>query len=315
MSDILVTGGCGFIGSELVRQCSAADPQGKIYVLDKMTYAADEKRISHLFKAGNVKLIKDDIRNIREYSDLLESCEFIFHFAAESHVDNSIQNGVPFVESNVMGTYSVLNEARKYPDLTTIIVSTDEVYGSLDFGTADEYAKIVPSSTYSASKASADLLALANYITFGQRVVVTRACNNYGPMQNEEKFIPTAIKALSTNQKIPLYGTGENVREWIHISDHVAGILKVANKGKMGDVYNIGTGTLYTNLEIAKFLSMEFGHLEPQVSFVADRLGHDFRYALNSDKIRNELDWEPKKEFWHSLRELIPSLDSRSMAN
>ena len=298
---IFITGAAGFIGSEFARQAYASGAYSKIYLLDCLTYAADLRRISNLFDDKKVVFIEGNINDQRIYHKALSECDEAIHFAAESHVDKSIDSGQSFVETNINGSYIFLENCRILNNLKTLFVSTDEVYGSIEKGEADENAKLNPSSIYSASKTASDLLALANFATHSQNVLITRCCNNYGPFQHNEKFIPTVINNLLLNKNVPIYGSGENIREWIHVSDHVSALFILLDFGKPGIVYNIGTGERVSNLDIFGILAKELNFGTEKVEFVTDRKGHDFRYSIDSSKLRNELGWQPQFNLYQGL--------------
>lgn len=299
-----MTGGAGFIGSEFVRQVCADPSIEQVWVLDKLTYAGDIRRIETELAQGKVKLIQADLLDSEKYQDVLFAVDTLVHFAAESHVDRSIQNGFPFIESNVLGTFTLLEAARSNTALQIIHISTDEVYGSVSDGESSETDLLRPSSAYSASKASSDLIALAQRHTFGQNITVTRCCNNYGPWQDREKVIPTFILNAIRGIPMPIYGTGMNIREWIHVSDHVRAILHLIKLKTSADIVNIGTSERLTNVELAGIIAKQLRLKDNFLSYVGDRLGHDFRYALKSQKIK-DFGWNPNKKFETGLVETI----------
>ena len=304
-NSILITGGAGFIGSEFVRQIFAEGNYSKIFVLDKLTYASDLRRIEEELKDKNVELLEFDVNQTDKYLSVLPECVEVVHFAAESHVDRSIAEGFPFLNTNIVGTYKLLETVRTHSTARTLLVSTDEVYGSIENLEANEAFNLDPSSIYSASKASADIIGIANYKTHNQDLVISRCCNNYGPFQNSEKFIPLAIENLISGKNVPVYGDGLNVREWIHISDHVSALLLILNLGKPGSIYNIGTSDRYSNIELLRLILSEMQLDESRIDYVKDRLGHDKRYALNSSKILREFDWKPKIDFKSGIAETV----------
>jgi dTDP-glucose 4,6-dehydratase len=305
-NNILVTGGAGFIGSEFVRQIVKSGWYSKIIVYDKLTYAGNLDRIKYELESGKITLIHDDVININNHFEELRSVNQVVHFAAESHVDNSINSGKVFIESNILGTYNLLEFFRKLnSNIRILIASTDEVYGSLSSGFADESFNLSPSSPYSASKASADLLAIANFTTHNQNIVITRTCNNYGPYQDVEKFVPKTIMNLIEGLPAIIYGTGENVREWIHVADNCEAINLILQQGIPGGVYNIGTGSRLSNVEIVDLVIQELNLSENLKTFVTDRLGHDFRYALDSSKLQNSFKWSHKIDIKKGLNETI----------
>lgn len=281
MSKIIVTGGMGFIGSHFVNYL-LENTNHEIVVVDKLTYAANPNNIK-----GQVKFLKKDICNVTE-GDLGEY-DYIVHFAAESHVDNSISNGLPFVKTNVEGTYNLLEVARKNNKLKKFLhISTDEVYGDMHdyigYKISNEDFNLIGSSYYSASKIGSDMLVMAAGRTFGLPYIITRTCNNYGENQHEEKFIPKIIKSIKEGKEIPVYGDGNQIREWIHADDNSKAIYTLLVSDKVNDVYNIGTGELYTNNELIKIIGESVGESNVKFKYVEDRLGHDRRYSLDSGK-------------------------------
>lgn len=299
---ILVTGGAGFIGSEFVRQILSEFFE--VHVLDSLTYAGNLDALSEII--DKVKFEKIDIRDTQKLSDFFEKNCFshVVNFAAETHVDNSINSPRIFLETNVIGVFNLLEQCRKHK-FRFIQISTDEVYGSIDYGEFLEDDRLNPSSPYSASKASAELIINSYVTTYGIDALGVRCSNNYGPFQNSEKLIPFFISRASKGLKLPLYGLGLNVREWIHVKDSVSGIIKVLRKGKTGSYYNISSGNFYTNIEVTHKILNYFGLDESSIEFVNDRLGHDFRYAINSQKIRSELGWYPRVDFNTGLKSTI----------
>jgi dTDP-glucose 4,6-dehydratase len=302
---VLITGGAGFIGSEFVRQCVNSKAYSKIYVIDSLTYAADINRIKAALDSSEIEFINCSISEVGKYQNLLSEVGHIVHFAAESHVDRSNTDGMPFLESNIIGTYSLLEAARSYPHIRTLLVSTDEVYGSIDEGLFSESSPLIPSSAYSASKASSDLFGLAMIHTFNQDIVITRGCNTYGLYQHVEKLIPLCITRLLAGSKAPLYGDGNNIREWIHVSDHARAIQKVISSGRSGEIYNIGSGYRLTNREVISHILVELNLDWESVQFVTDRPGHDKRYALDTSKIQKELEWDPQVNFLDGIKETV----------
>ena len=286
---IIVTGGLGFIGSSFVELIMKKDPTAEITVVDKITYAANP----NLFQYCKVKLIKKDICEVTVKD--LGNYDYLVHFAAESHVDNSIANGKPFIRTNVEGTFNLLECAKQNKSLKKFIhISTDEVYGDMDdpkynsiFGIkkkADENDSLEGSSYYSATKAASDLLVLAANRTFGLPYIITRTCNNYGSHQHKEKFLPTIIRSIKEGKEIPVYGDGKNVREWINVEDNVQQLYTLMLSDLKNEIFNIGTGETYTNLDIVGMIGIIMK--KPiKFKFVKDRLGHDRRYALNSNKL------------------------------
>ena len=299
---IAITGGAGFIGSEMVRQLSHLGEE--IIVIDSLTYAGNIDSISEV--RDKIQFEKIDIRDKNLVQEFFSNSEVdaVVNFAAETHVDNSIASPEIFLETNVLGTFNLLESARRNR-FRFLQVSTDEVYGSIRNGDFKEGDKLDPSSPYSASKAAAELLMQAYIKTYSVEALGVRCSNNYGHYQNREKLIPAFISKIVSGGKLPVYGTGENVREWIHVSDSVSGIYKVLREGKVGDFYNISSQDFRTNLEVTRVILEVFGKDESYIEFVEDRLGHDFRYAIDSSKIRNELDWTPVVEFGSGLRSTI----------
>jgi dTDP-glucose 4,6-dehydratase len=301
---ILVTGGAGFIGSNLVdfiqRNFASEIKCPLITVLDALTYAGNKENLAGLKYPVKLNFVHGDVRNSNLVDELVKENEIIFHLAAESHVDRSIADPSIFIDTNIRGTSNILEAAKKYKK-KVILISTDEVYGSLDDGFADESYRLNPSSPYSASKASADLLALSYFKTFSLDVVITRCSNNYGPKQYPEKLIPQTIKKIMSNQKIPIYGNGLNIRDWIHVEDHCSGLFLAMENGKPGEIYNFGDVDKVTNLEIVDNILELMGKSNELIEFITDRLGHDMRYAVNSMKARNELNWIPKYNLTNSL--------------
>jgi dTDP-glucose 4,6-dehydratase len=303
---IFVTGGAGFIGSNYLNIFVPKYPNETFVNIDALTYAADLKNIS-ISDAPNYIFEKADIRDREIIEELFKkySPTHIVHFAAESHVDLSITNPHLFVETNVNGTHNLLFLAKKYGTKRFLQVSTDEVYGDLNAHDPafTENSPIAPNSPYSASKAAAEFLARSYWKTFGLEVVITRCSNNYGPNQDDTKLIPLFIKKLLAGEQVPLYGEGKNVRDWLHVSDHVEAIDLVLRTGKADEVYNIGGNYEVENIEITKKLIALAGRDETAIDRVTDRLGHDFRYAIDSSKIQRELGWKPKHSFEAGLNE------------
>lgn len=299
---IMVTGGAGFIGSNFIRHMLTSYPEHSILNLDNLTYAGNLENLKGIESLSHYTFIKGDIADAR----LLESIEFdaIINFAAESHVDRSILNAYPFLQTNVIGTQCLL-EAAKKRKCRILHVSTDEVYGSIEEGLFIETSTVLPNSPYAASKASADLLARAYHETYGLDVSVTRCSNNYGPYQFPEKLIPLVILNAIEGKQIPVYGDGKNVRDWIHVSDHCKAIDLIFHKGKAGTVYNVGARNEVQNIDIIKKILMimdekkrhEKRSFTDLIAYVQDRPGHDRRYAIDPTKVETELGWRPEIDF------------------
>jgi len=295
---ILVTGGLGFIGSNFVRY--KADNKAEIVIIDALKYGSNENNL----KDSDYKFVKGDICDYELMTEPVKKADVIVNFAAETHVDRSISNPYAFIESNVIGTYTLLEAIRKAnPEAKFVHVSTDEVYGDIENGSFKENGMLRPSSPYSASKASADMFVLAYVRTYDLNAVITRCTNNYGAYQFPEKLIPKAIIRAKLNMKIPVYGTGKNVRDWIYVEDHCEAIRLVLAKGEKGEIYNISSGEERTNLEVVSEILRIIGKPD-LIEFVEDRPGHDIRYSLDSSKIR-ELGWKPGHKFEEGLKETI----------
>nr|WSY49552.1 dTDP-glucose 4,6-dehydratase [Streptomyces sp. NBC_00886] len=302
--NLLVTGAAGFIGSTYVRTLLASDATDapRITVLDKLTYAGtlDNLEIGH----PRLEFVKGDICDAELVDKLMAEADQVVHFAAESHVDRSINGAADFVRTNVVGTQVLLDAALRYR-VPFVHISTDEVYGSIETGSWPETHPLAPNSPYSASKASSDLLALAYHRTHGLDVRVTRCSNNYGPHQFPEKVIPLFVSNLLDGKKVPLYGEGLNVRDWLHVEDHCQGIELVRTKGRAGEVYNIGGGTELSNKELTGLLLEACGADWDRVERVEDRKGHDLRYSVDWSKIRDELGYHPKHDFTAGLADTV----------
>jgi dTDP-glucose 4,6-dehydratase len=306
MRQLLVTGGCGFIGGNLVRHLLRR-PDVCVVNLDALTYAGNLGSLADLAGHPRYSFVRCDITD-REGVRRVMRCGItdVFHLAAESHVDRSILDSGPFVRTNVLGTQVLLDAAREFAVQRFIQVSTDEVYGSLGpQGLFTESSPLAPSSPYAASKASADLLALSYAHTFGVPVTVTRCSNNYGPYQFPEKLIPLFIKNLLAGQQVPVYGDGRQVRDWIHVHDHCAALERVWEAGKPGEVYNIGARSEKANLEITHLLLDILEKPPTLIRYVADRLGHDRRYAIDPARAERELGWRPEVPFEQGLRDTV----------
>lgn len=310
MKNILVTGGAGFIGSNFVRYILDEYKDTFVLNLDLLTYAGNVDNLIGLDSNPNYKFVKGNIGN-RELVDLLikeHQIDTVINFAAESHVDRSILNPEVFIETNVLGTLNLLNVAKTNNVNRFVQVSTDEVYGSLPLGEDvffTEDTPLAPNSPYSASKASADMLALSYHETYGMNVVITRCSNNYGPYQHPEKLIPLMVTNSIDQNLLPVYGTGENVRDWLHVYDHCSAIALVAKDGIAGEVYNVGGHNERSNNEIVDLIMKEFNLPEEVKTHVEDRLGHDLRYGIDPSKIINELGWKPRYNFDTGIDETI----------
>jgi dTDP-glucose 4,6-dehydratase len=296
----LVTGGAGFIGSNLVRHLLRSDPGAHVTNLDLLTYAGVRATIDELDRLPGHRFHKGDIRDASMVNDVVADHDVIIHLAAETHVDRSIGNPVIFSDTNVAGTAVLLEAARQHGIKRFIHVSTDEVYGSVEEGFAREDAPLQPSSPYSASKAGSDLLALSYHHTYDYPVIVTRCTNNFGPYQFPEKVIPLFVTNLLEGRKVPLYGDGANQRDWIHVEDHCRALNLLVERGEPGQIYNIGAGAQLSNLELTRLILESFDLDDSWIEPVSDRPGHDFRYAVDSGRIRS-LGWRPE----HSLEERL----------
>ncbi len=300
-----VTGGAGFIGSNYVEHLFRnVEEVSGVTIYDKFTYAANPKNYKKFTNDPRLAVIKGDLCDSGLLENSMSNHDFVVHFAAESHVDRSIVDASAVVNTNVLGTFNVLESCRKLEIKTIIHVSTDEVYGSISVGSADENFPLEPNSPYAASKAASDLLARSYYVTHGLDVRTTRCCNNYGKYQFPEKAIPLFIKKLNSGEKLPIYGDGKNVREWIHVSDHARGIQTVLEKGHPGEIYNIGSGIHLSNNHLATKIINTMNLDEGMKSYVTDRKGHDFRYSINSRKVET-LGFKPLINFDDGLRETI----------
>lgn len=308
---ILVTGGAGFIGSNFVYYELDNYPNDEVICLDKLTYAGNLETLEVAMKNPKFKFVKGDIAD-RAFVDELfasEKPDVVVNFAAESHVDRSIENPEIFLQTNVIGTSVLMDACRKYGNIRYHQVSTDEVYGDLPLDRSDlfftETTPLHTSSPYSASKASADLLVQAYYRTYKLPVTISRCSNNYGPYHFPEKLIPLMIANALNDKKLPVYGKGENVRDWLYVEDHCSAIDLIIRKGKIGEVYNIGGHNERTNLEVVKTIIKELGKSEDLIEFVTDRPGHDRRYAIDPTKIHNELSWLPATKFDDGIKKTI----------
>lgn len=308
MKNILVTGGAGFIGSNFINYILSQRDDFKIINLDKLTYAGNPENLKQSEKNKNYTFVKGDICNseLVDYLFRKYSFDYVINFAAETHVDRSILGAEVFFTTNVIGTNVLLEGAKRFKVEKFIQISTDEVYGSLGpEGKFTENSPLAPNSPYSSSKTGADLMALSYHHTYGVPVVITRCSNNYGPFQFPEKLIPLMIINALNEKKLPVYGDGMNVRDWIHVTDHNRGVEAVLEKGIPGNVYNIGAGREMKNLEIIKLILSILGKSENLIEFVADRPGHDRRYAIDSSKIQTELGWKPVLDFDVAIRKTV----------
>jgi dTDP-glucose 4,6-dehydratase len=300
---VLVTGGAGFIGSNFVELALTDQfPEiSSVIVLDKLTYAGKLSNLSGVENNPNFEFIKGDICNVELVNELVGRVDAVINFAAESHVDRSIENSAEFITTNVLGTQVLLDAAKNLKLKKFVQVSTDEVYGSILEGSWDENEPLLPNSPYSASKAAADLLVRAYYVTHGLNVNITRCSNNFGPKQDPEKLIPSFILKLSLGLKVPVYGDGLNVRDWLFVEDHCKGIYLALTKGVPGEIYNIGGGLELSNLNLTRKLLLLADRDESSIEYVQDRLGHDRRYSVNYSKIV-QIGYLPDKNFEGNLK-------------
>lgn len=308
MKVCLVTGGMGFIGSNFIRYLFESNVDFKVINVDKLTYAGNPENLKDIEEKhpNQYKFIKMDICDFKAVDEIIRKndIDHIINFAAESHVDRSINNPSLFCDTNISGTISLLNSAKKNNIKKYLQISTDEVYGSLNFTDApfDENHQLAPNSPYSASKASADLLVRSYYKSFNLPVNITRCSNNYGPFQFPEKLIPLMVNNALNNKSLPVYGKGINVRDWLYVEDHCKAILKVLIEGRIGEIYNIGGDSEIANIELVKELLRILDKPQSLITFVKDRPGHDLRYAMNHDKITKELHWKPEVDFEKGLK-------------
>jgi len=305
---VLVTGGAGFIGSNFVRRSIEKKLPGidDIVVLDALTYAGIRKNLDSVTGQSNLRFVEGDICDEKLVSSLLAEVDAVVNFAAESHVDRSINSAAEFVRTNAAGVQVLLDAIKASGrKIRFLQVSTDEVYGSIETGSWNENCPLLPNSPYSASKAGGELLARAYHRTHGMDVVITRCSNNYGPFHFPEKLIPLFITNLLEGKKVPVYGNGKNVRDWLHVDDHCRGIHAALMNGKAGEVYNIGGGRELTNLEITSLILEAMGADESSIQYVEDRKGHDLRYSVDWTKINGELGYEPQVSFEDGLKETI----------
>ena len=317
MMKVLVTGGAGFIGSNFLKYIVDKYPDYHFINLDALTYCGNLENLKDIEDCNNYSFVKGDIRDVEIVDKIVSDCDYIVNFAAESHVDRSIEDPEIFIKSNILGTQVLLEAAKKHNIKKYLQISTDEVYGSLPKeGYFKETTPLQPNSPYSASKASADLMVRAYHNTFNLPVNITRCSNNYGPYQFPEKLIPLMISNALEDKPLPVYGDGLNIRDWLHVYDHCTAIDLVLHKGKIGEVYNIGGNNEKTNIDIVKLILKELNKSESLINFVKDRLGHDRRYAIDSSKIQNELGWKPKYTFEVGIIETINwYLDNKDWIN
>ncbi|HCD51230.1 MAG TPA: dTDP-glucose 4,6-dehydratase [Balneolaceae bacterium] len=322
---VIITGGAGFIGSNLILHLHQKNPDWHIYNIDKLTYASDRNYLSPIKDSERYHFKKIDLVDRDAIHEVLQifKPDAVIHLAAESHVDNSISGPEPFIQSNIVGTFNILEECRllwskeeeSWKNNRFLHVSTDEVYGELeDDGLFTETTPYAPNSPYSASKAGSDFIVRAYYQTFGMNVVTTNCSNNYGPHQHDEKLIPTVIRNAIAHNPIPVYGKGQNVRDWLFVKDHASALETAFLKGKAGETYNVGGNNEWKNLDlvhkICDILNEQVGNgpdgdYKNLITFVTDRLGHDYRYAIDASKIKNELGWEPNPDFDGMLTETV----------
>ena len=303
---IFVTGGAGFIGSNFINHALGLSKGYSVVNYDKLTYAGNLANLESVAHNPQYAFIKGDICDAAAVEAAMDGCQTVVHFAAESHVDRSIYEPAPVIQTNVTGTFVLLQIARKLNITKFVHVSTDEVYGDMSAGAfADENSPLQPSSPYSASKASSDLIVRSYVRTFAFPAVITRASNNYGPFQFPEKFLPLMITNALVDKPLPIYGDGKQERDWLHVTDHCRGILAVLERGRIGEVYNIGGLDVLENLTMAHRLLRATGKTESLLSYVKDRPGHDRRYALTCDKIERELGWKPSISLEDGLRQTI----------
>ncbi|MFC8175178.1 dTDP-glucose 4,6-dehydratase [Streptomyces sp. NPDC057242] len=304
---LLVTGGAGFIGSAHVLRLlgPTGPPEVSVTVLDELTYAADPAHLDPVRDDRRFRFVHGSVTDAELVDALVPGHDEIVHFAAESHVDRSIEDGSLFVRTNVLGTQTLLDAAVRHGVRTYVQISTDEVYGSIAEGAAAEDAPLLPTSPYSASKAAADLMALAYHATHGLDVRVTRCSNNFGPRQHPEKLIPRFVTALLAGGDVPLYGDGSQIRDWLHVEDHVTAVELVRTGGRPGRVYNIGGGTSLTNLDLTRRLLALCGAGPGRIARVTDRKGHDQRYAVDDTRIRRELGYVPRADFATALADTV----------
>ncbi len=302
--NLLVTGGSGFIGSNFIRHMLEKYPNYRIINLDKLTYAGNPDNLKDIENNPNYSFVHGDICNPDIVNEVIQKVDTVVHFAAESHVDRSIDDGSVFVRTNVLGTYTLLESALKHDIKRFVHVSTDEVYGSINEGSFKESDMLVPSSPYSSSKAGSDLLAQSYYITHNLPVIITRCTNNFGPYQYPEKLIPLFVTNLLEGRKVPVYGTGQNIRDWIYVLDHCKAVDFVLHNGSVGEIYNIGGGAEKTNLEITEMIIEKVGSDGSMIEYVKDRPGHDLRYSLDCSQLK-ELGWAPEYDFDKALEETV----------
>lgn len=302
-----VTGGAGFIGSNYVQMLltNQLGPVSKVTVFDKLTYAGNLENLKEVAADPRLSFIQGDICDENLVRTSILKNDIIVHFAAESHVDRSISGPSEFVRTNVLGTQVLLSVAVENEAKLFLHVSTDEVYGSIESGSSVESDPLLPNSPYSASKAAADLLVRSYVQTFGLDARITRCCNNYGPNQYPEKLIPLALQRIKGGKQIPIYGDGKNVREWIHVSDHCLGIQSVINKGTIGEIYNLGTNEIHTNLSLMLLILEKMNRGAEYIDFVTDRKGHDLRYSLDSKKSREKIDFIPRIKMTDEIENLL----------
>lgn len=299
---VLVTGGAGFIGSNFVHYLLKKHPDTEVTVLDKLTYAGRKENLQDVL--SKIRFIKGDIAKKEDVAKAAKDCDYIVNFAAETHVDRSIVEAGTFVLTDVLGTYNLLETARKLDISKFEQISTDEVYGHIKEGSFREEDKLNPRNPYSASKAGAELLCRSYFETYGLPVVVTRSSNNYGPYQHPEKLIPKTIIYALENKLIPVYGTGENIRDWLYVEDNCEAIDAVLHKGTEGEAYNIGAQQEMKNIDVVKIILKLSNRPEKLISFVKDRPGHDVRYSLDIEKIR-KLGWKPKIKFNDGIKKTV----------
>lgn len=300
---ILVTGGAGFIGSNFVHHV-LAETDHEVITIDKLTYAGTTENLAGALDSDRHTFVEGDITNTEIVDELVSQVDVIVNFAAESHVDRSIESTKPFVRSNIEGTQTLLDAAKKHEIDRFLQISTDEVYGEILDGTFSETDPLEPRNPYAATKAAADHLVQSYRITHDLPVLITRTCNNFGPRQHPEKLIPKFISRAAAGETLPVYGDGSNVREWIYVEDNCRAVYDVLTKGGVGEIYNIGTGEEYSNIEVTKQILEAAGGSTSQIEFVEDRAGHDMRYALETAKIES-LGWEPEWNFEEGLRSTV----------